>query len=147
MKGSHKVRSRNHFRSPPIHDLIPFPDPLRMGCNLPESANTGNMTAVATASRMVMRMVTVMCCSVRNSSLVRMKLIPQKTVLNIRTMYVMVFCMYLERIVNAEICDNLIEAPVWRAPAQVATIARVVERYGEVDAQGGNRYIYPQSKP
>ena len=53
----------------------------RMRCNLRMSSRAGNITAVAMARRSVMRVVTVMCSSVRKSSLVSMKLMPQKTTL------------------------------------------------------------------
>ena len=53
----------------------------RIRCSLRMSSRAGNITAVAMARRSVMSMVTDMCSSVRNSSLVRMKLMPQKMTL------------------------------------------------------------------
>ena len=68
MKGSQRASRRNHLRSP-----------FLMGSRLRVMASVGSMTSVAMARRMAMRMVTVICSSVRKSSLVRIKLMPQKT--------------------------------------------------------------------
>ncbi len=118
----------------------------RMRCRRRVSIRVGSITAVAMARRRVMSVVTVMCSSVRKSSLVSMKLMPQKMTDRVMTMYVMVFFIASEGVVYAEIRYYLVEAPVWRAPALPFVVAWVVKRYAEVYAQGGNGYGDTQSE-
>ena len=54
------------------------------------------------------------------------------------TIYVIVLFMVSEWVVDTEIRYYLVEAPVWRAPALLLGVARVVEGYAEVYAQGGD---------